>query len=341
MRALVTGSTGFLGSTLASALYERGIEVRGLRRKTSSDDAVEGLVMTFAVGDILDPASLPAAMEGVDWVFHVAAAADHRKSGADVMYKVNLEGARNVFEAAKQAGVKRVIYTSSTAALGEPRSGKAMLDETDRFNLKPQDFPYGHSKQLAEDALQELIEQGLDAVVVLPAPIMGPRDLNFISGDAIVEALRGAIPALPPGGANFIDVRDCADGHIAAAERGRCGERYILSGHNMTYREIAETFGEVLGAPVPRMNIPRFLIPVLAEILGLTRRLGIKLPIYREFLLYVSQFIYYDNSKAVQELGLKTRPFAESVRDAYLWYEANGYLEKHNIPHARKPVSRA
>src|SRR5205085_2882939 len=104
----------------------RGVEVRGLRRKTSSDDAVGNLKLTFAVGDILDPASLPAAMEGIDWVFHVAAAADHRKSRADVMYKVNLEGSRNVFEAAQQAGVKRLIYTSSTAALGEPRPGKPL-----------------------------------------------------------------------------------------------------------------------------------------------------------------------------------------------------------------------
>jgi dihydroflavonol-4-reductase len=337
-RALVTGSTGFLGSTLVEHLLARGVEVRGLRRKTSPDDAVEGLKIDFAVGDILDPASLPAAMEGIDWVFHVAAAADHRKSGAEVMYKVNLEGARNVFEAAHKAGVKRLVYTSSTAALGEPRPGKPMLDEADRFNLTPTAFPYGHSKQLAEDALQEYIQQSLDAVIVLPAPIMGPRDLNFISGDAIVEALRGAIPALPPGGANFIDVRDCADGEIAAAERGRCGERYILGGNNMTYREIAETFNAVLGAPVPLLTIPRPLIPVIAELIGLLTRLGIKLPIYREFLLYASQYVYYDNTKAVQELGLKTRPFAESVRDAYLWYADNGYLEKHNIPHAHKPV---
>jgi dihydroflavonol-4-reductase len=339
MRALVTGSTGFLGSHIVELLNQRGVEVLGLRRSSSPEDAIEGLKLTTVVGDVSEPASLEKAMQGVDWVFHVAGISDHYNTPPETIYRVNVDGACNVFEAAKNAGVKRLIFTSSSSAVGMPRPDKPILDETDHFNLKPHEFPYGHSKQLGEDALAEYVAQGLDAVTVLPAPIMGPRDLKFISGKIITEALKG-FPALPPTGLNIIDVRDCAAGHIAAAERGRCGERYLLSGHNLTFRELAETLRDVLGTKVPGINIPRWVFPSLAEVVGVVRRIGIRLPFYREVVLFAGMLIYYDNSKAVRELGLNVRPLGETVRDTYLWYAEHGYLEKYSIPRAPRPVER-
>jgi dihydroflavonol-4-reductase len=338
VRALVTGSTGFVGSSLVAALNDRNIEVLGLRRDNSPDDAVEGLILTPVVGDILDPPSLPRAMEGVDWVFHVAAVSDHRRTGAAAIYKVNIDGAKNVFEAAKQAGVKRVIFTSSSAALGVPRPGKPLMDEEDRFNLKPEEFPYGYSKHRAEEIMAEYVDQGLDIVSVLPAAIMGPRDLKFISGELIIQALKGGIPALPKGGLNYIDVRDCVNGQIAAAERGRCGERYLLSGQNMTHRELMQIFNSVLGTKVPPVDVPVWALPVIANVVGLLHRLGVSLPVNREALMMGGRYLYYNNAKAVQELGLQTRPFSQSVCDSYRWYVAHDYLQKRGISASKLPV---
>lgn len=331
MRALVTGSTGFLGSTLVAALNERGIEVLGLRRTTSPDTALAGLSITPVIGDILDPKSLPRAMENVNWVFHLAAVADHRRASVDALYRANVEGARHVFQAAKDAGVKRVIFTSSSAALGVPRSGKPLMDESDQFNLKPEEFPYGYSKHLAEQILQEYVEQGLDAVTVLPSAVLGPRDIKFIAGELIIQAIKGTVPAIPTGGLNYIDARDCIDGHIAAAEKGRCGERYLLATHNMSHREVMEIIAQELGTRVPRLDIPPWAVPLIGEVVGLLNWLGFDLPINREAVRMSRQHLYYDNHKAVSELGLRVRPFAESVRDTYTWYAKHGYLQRRGI----------
>ncbi len=329
-RALVTGSTGFLGSSLVAALNAHGIEVLGLRRSTSPDKAVAGLKLTPVTGDILDYDSLPRAMEGVDWVFHVAAISDHRHASVEALYQANVEGARNVFRAAKEAQVRRVVFTSSSAALGIPRPGKPLMDEEDEFNLQAEEFPYGHSKHLAEGIMREYVEQGLDAVSVLPAAVMGPRDLKFISGELIIQALKG-IPAIPKGGLNYIDVRDCAEGHIAAALKGRPGRRYLLAGHNMTHRETLEVIRQELGTRLPLLDIPTWFLPVLAEAVRLSTRMGFRLPINREALLMGGRYLYYDNSRAVSELGLSVRPFNQSVRDTYQWYAENGFLEQRGI----------
>ncbi len=338
-RALVTGSTGCVGANLVAALNERGIEVVGLKRKTSPDDATHDLRMTPVVGDVLDPASLRAAVDGVDWVFHVAAVSDYWHTAPDVIYRVNVEGTRNMLEAALQAGVRRFVLTSSAAALGFPRSNGTPMHEGDRFNLKPSDFPYAHSKQLAEDLLADYVTRGLDAVSVLPSAVIGPRDIKFVGGELIVQAIRG-FPALPRGGLNYVDARDVACGHIAAAERGRTGERYILAGHNMTHRETLEQVALVLGTRVPRLDIPNWLLPLLGGAVAVLKKLGFDLPIDRGRILASSRLMYYDNSKAVRELGLMIRPFTDSIRDAYQWYAEHGYLAKRGIKPSDRPVGR-
>lgn len=332
-KALVTGSTGFLGANLVAALNERKIDVIGLKRKNSPDDAIEGLKLTFAVGDILDADSLMGAMTGVDWVFHVAAVADYWRTPEAVIYKVNVEGARNVFEAALKARVKKVVYTSSSAALGLPTKQKPLLDETDHFNLKPKEFPYGHSKAMAEAVMQEYVQKGLDAVSVLPAAVIGPRDLKFNAGELIVQALKPTLPILPlpRGGLNFIDVRDCVEGQIAAAEKGEKGERYLLSGTNLTHRQTMEIVNQTLNTSVPIMELPRWMFVPAAELVGLLRKLKVNLPVDKGRVLHSREFIYYNNSKAVRELGLSIRPFAESVYDAYEWYVENNYFAKRGI----------
>jgi dihydroflavonol-4-reductase len=327
-KALVTGSTGFVGSNLVLALNRRGIEVRALQRKTSPQDAISGLEYEPVVGDLLDADSLVRAVDGVDWVFHVAAVSDWRNSPADVVYRVNVDGARNMMEAAKRAGVKRFVLTSSLAALGVPPPGRDHFTESDVFNLKPEAFPYGHSKHLAELEAEKYAADGLHVVSVLPSGVMGPRDLKFISGEIIVQVLKRGIPGAPPGGLNYIDVRDLVEGHIAAAERGRSGERYILGGNNMTHRETIDTVARVVGVRPPALDIPRWAIPAMAIAFDALSALGVKLPgnVDGGAVRLSKEFLYCDTSKAKSELGLNARPFEESARDAYEWYRANDYL---------------
>lgn len=335
-RALVTGSTGFVGANLAFALVERGVEVVGLRRRSSPQDAVNGLDIPFVTGDVLIPESLPPAMKGIDWLFHVAAIADYWRTLPEMVYRVNVEGTRNILEAARQSGVKRVILTSSSASLGMPPKNKPLLDENDRFNLKSEDFPYGHSKHLANQTMLEFAKQGMDVLSVLPSAVIGPRDLKFNAGELIVQALKPTLPFLPmpKGGLNYIDVRDCVDAHITAAERGKAGELYLLAGYNLTHQEAMSIVNRVLGTSLSIVEIPGWALSPLATLVGFMQQIGISLPVDRGRVLLSREYIYYDNQKAIRELGLKVRPFAESVADTYEWYLENNYLQKRGI---RKP----
>ena len=309
------------------------VDVVGLRRKTSPDDAVEDLKIRFVVGDLLDAASLREAMQGIDWVFHVAAVADYWQVSNEVVYRVNVDGAKNVMQAALDAGVQRLVLTSSSSALGLPKADGVLLTEEDTFSLKPSDFPYGHSKSLAEEAMHEFVEKGLPALSVLPSAVIGPRDLKFNAGELILQALKPTLPVIPipKGGLNYIDVRDLVDGMIAAAQKGKVGGRYLLAGHNLTHRETIESVDEALGTSQRVLQLPRWLLPPLAEVVAVLKRLGVELPIDRGRVLLSRAYVYYDNSRAVNELGLQTRPFVESVRDAYDWYVENDYFAKRGV----------
>jgi dihydroflavonol-4-reductase len=259
--ALVTGATGLVGANLALALAERGWRVRALRRTTSPTAALEDIPHETAIGDVLDPDSLRAAMQGCDVVFHVAGVSDHWRAGKDLMYRVNVEGVRLVAEAAVAARVERLVLTSSVAALGIPPHGR-LLTEEDSFNVPPARFPYGHSKFLGEEELRKAIkEKGLDGVIVNPAAVLGPRDVHLGSASLILEMKRLSLPFLPDGGMNLVDAYDTALGHIAAAERGRTGERYIIGGHNISHIALSRIVGAALGKKMPLRLAPPGLRP--------------------------------------------------------------------------------
>jgi len=328
MQVLITGATGFVGANLARALLERGARVRVLHRLTSRLDALERLPVERVVGDILDPDSLCAAMQGCALVFHVAAVAQYWRNHADWVYRVNVEGTRNVVQAALQCGVERLVYTSSSAAIGPAPRPDAPADETQYLPEALRWFVYGHSKLLAEQEVQHAVEQGLSAVIVNPTIVLGPGDLNFVSGSTIRAAVRGQLRILPPGGSNLVHVQDVVAGHIAAAERGRTGERYILGGENLTHRRAAEIIAAVTGAPPPLLTLPAWSLPIVARLIdafnAVTRtrdplvtgdqvRLG-------------AQYFYYNCSKAIRELGLPQTPFRQAVADAWHWYRAHKLL---------------
>lgn len=326
--AFITGGTGFVGANLVQALNEREISARVLLRPSSPQTALQGLHYETVTGDVLDdPDALAQAMEGCDWVFHVAAVADYWRQERDLLYRVNVKGTRHVLQAAQRAGVQRFVFTSSQAALGLPDKEGQPLDESHTFNLSPDSFPYGHSKALAEDEVRAAAEQGLHAVIVNPSIVLGPRDVNQISGSLVVEAARGRLRFAVPGGANFIDVADVAAGHIAAAEKGRSGERYILGNHNLRHSEAVSTICDVVGRSRPRVTVPaRFLPPAALLVRAARAVLGNMVPVDANQVRLMGAFIYADNSKAVSELSLPQTPFRETVQRTYNWYNRNGYV---------------
>lgn len=328
MRALVTGGTGFVGANLVAALNERGVAALVLHRESSSQKALEGLDYDSVLGDILDePEALARCMEGCDWVFHVAAVADYWRQGKEWLYKVNVEGTRRVLEGARLAGVQRVVFTSSLAAMGMPQPGQ-LLTEANEFNLEPAQFPYGHSKHLAELEVQRAVEQGVEAVIVNPSIVLGARDVNQISGSIIVEVARGLVRFLPPGGANYVAVEDVAAGHIAAAEKGRTGERYILGGENLTSAEMVALVAEVVGRPAPRVRLPAWFLPPAAwAVRGARAILGNRVPMDENQVRLLARYVYADSQKAIAELGLPQTPVRTAVQRAYNWYNRNGVLQ--------------
>ncbi|MBN1284853.1 MAG: NAD-dependent epimerase/dehydratase family protein [Anaerolineae bacterium] len=325
MRALVTGATGFVGAHIAHALHAQGITVRIWRRPGSRLDALAGLAFEDYAGDLFDVDALAAACAGCDWVFHAAAVAQYWRIPVEQIYRVNVEGADHVLRAAREAGAARVVFTSSGAAVGRAPGGWP-AGESLPFNLPPARFPYGHSKWLAEERARAAAAAGQHVVIVNPSAVLGPGDLNRVSGDIVIRAAKRQIPMMPAGGFGVIDVRDLAAAHLAAAEHGRSGERYILNVHNIPTREIIRLAAEAAGVRPPSLTTPRALIPPLAALIDLVRALGIRLPMDGNQLRLSAENVYFDASKARDELGLAGRALHETVYDTWRWYKDAGML---------------
>lgn len=330
MRAFVTGGTGFVGSNLVAALLERGMQVRVLRRATSPMAALAGLECETRIGDVNDGVeALTEAMAGCDWVFHTAAISDYWRYRTQTrLYRTNVDGTRDMAAAAQRAGVERFVYTSSLAALGIPSRGHELV-ETDEFNIRPRQFPYAHSKHLAEAELRKAAAAGLPVVIVNPSAVIGPRDVNRIASAMLVEAQHGRLWFAAPGGTNFVSVDDVVAGHIAAAERGRIGERYILGGENLSFRAAFTEANGLFGRRPPSVMLPRWFIPVAAAGVSVARAVvGPRLPIDARQMRLSTADIFADATKSREELGVPFTPFATALRAGYEWYRDNGYLDR-------------
>ena len=282
--------------------------------------------MQHFIGDIQDRASIDSAIDGCELVYHTAAISQYWLNDTATTYRVNVDGTRNVMEAARAAGVRRVVHTSSVAALGYGARNVAM-DETHDLPEDQHWWPYGHSKHLAERVVLEVAQGGLEAVIVNPTIIVGPRDVNFISGSIITASLRGQLRVAPPGGANFVHVDDVVAGHLAAAEKGRPGERYILGSENLTYLEMARVAGEVTGGPGPLLVLPRWSLAPLAWIVDAYNGLRKSPPVMTgERMRLSGETFYFNTQKAVTELGLPQTSFRTALTDARDWYRAHGFI---------------
>ncbi len=327
MKALVTGATGFVGGQLAAELTRRGQTVRVLRRESSSLAGLAGLDVEEVVGDILDPDAVARAVAGCDVVYHVAAVSSYWRARAAQVYQVNGGGTRIVVDACLRAGVQRLVHTSSVAAIGLPHDGR-LADEETPFDPQMAQFAYGHSKHLAEQEVQRGVAQGLPAVIVNPAVVIGPGDHYMISGSIIVELARRALPAVPPGGVCMADVDAVVAGHIAAAERGRVGERYILGGENLTYREIAAIVAQIVGRQAPRLTLPRWSLLAAAAAVGVYNRLSTRPPVVSSDQIRLSVYnAFFSSEKARRELDYPILPFRAAATRAYRWYAEHGYLK--------------
>jgi len=321
---LVTGATGFIGSALCRALVGRGHHVRAFHRKTSSLTALQNISVELVVGDILEKETLLPAMEGVDLVFHTAAQSDYWRH-PDLVLRTAVEGTRNVMQAAFEAGIKRVVHTSSLAALGVPEAGE-LLTEDHRFNLPPERFLYGHAKHQAELEAIQVAARGLEVVIVNPTAVLGPGDINQIGGSYLTEAAKGWGFFWADGGLNVVHIDDVVEGHIAAADKGRSRERYILGGENLTHRHIFITVTEIVGKRPPWLKIPGWMIEPTAKLVEWLSPL-IRFPLNSDQLRMGPYYMYCDTSKSRRELKLpEPRPFYQAAREAYDWYREQGVI---------------
>ena len=326
MLILVTGSTGFIGSQLCRALVAQGQHVRAFHRPNSPQLLLEGLDVEHVEGDITQPETIERAMHGVEVVFHTAALLGRRPGS---MYAVTVAGTRDVLNAALKAGVRRFIHTSSVAALGVPENGVRLstkLDESHAWNLGSESWPYGYAKYLAEVEVGKAIFKGLDALIVNPALVIGPGDLNKISGEVILRVAKGHAPIAISGGLNAVHIDDVVSGHLKALERGKTGERYILGCENLTHMRFLQIIAEVVGVRSPRVVLPTSLVHALVAPISIANK-WLPLPFDGEALSRVGYYFYYDTHKARQELGLSyTHSVQDAVAESYAWYLEQGFL---------------
>jgi dihydroflavonol-4-reductase len=325
-KTLVTGGTGFIGSAVVRRLLGRGREVRCLVEPGASRENLEGLEVELVEGDITDRQAVGRAMTDIDVLYHLAAIYKFWLPDYRLMYEVNVEGSKTVLFAALRAGVEKVVYTSSIAAVGRPEDG-GLADETCEFNVWDESNHYVRSKWLSERDALRFAGEGLPVVVVNPAFSFGERDLAPTpTGRFIVEALQGQIPGYIEGGFNAVDVEDVAEAHILAEERGRIGERYILGDHNVTYKEFYDAVTELAGVKPIRRKLPTRVVWGMAWMMERAADLTGKPPqITYKSARYGSRTLWFDTRKAHEELGMPRTPLRDSVERSIRWFRAHGY----------------
>lgn len=327
MKALVTGPDGLLGSNFVRALVEKKFEVRALVHPSSKSSTLDGLHIERVAGDLLDPLSVRKAARGCEVVFHVAASTALWPPLDPKITSVNVRGTRNVLDAAERAGARRLVHVGSASSFGYGTKDKPGTEESP-YKYENFGLAYYDSKRAAQRMVLRHAREGrMDAVVVNPTFMFGPWDAAPSSGELIKQFVKMKLPAYPPGGRNFAHARDVARGMIAAFEKGKTGECYILGGENLEMHELFEIIADVAGIKPPRFAIPDAAV-LAAGALGsaygtvTNRRPRITMEMARNSCIGS----YYSPKKAVTELGLPQTPVREAVEDSYRWMRDNGVL---------------
>ncbi|MGH8120560.1 MAG: hopanoid-associated sugar epimerase [Gammaproteobacteria bacterium] len=328
MKSLVTGASGFVGSAVMRELLAAGHEVRVLVRPQSDRRNLQKLSVEIVEGNLRNRASLQQAVKGCDYLFHVAA--DYRLwiPEPDIMYDTNVRGTQELILAAAEAGIKRIVYTSSVATLGLSEDGSLVTEET-HSALHMMIGHYKRSKYFAEETVRKLtLQNQLPLVIVNPSAPIGPRDVKPTpTGRIVLDTLRGQMPAYVDTGLNVVHVEDVARGHLLAFERGQPGERYILGGENLELVQILTMIDELTGTRRRRVRLPhQMTLPIAwmmeqwAGITGKEPRATV------DSVRMAKKKMFFSSAKAVRELGYQYRPAHEALRDAITWFMNNGYL---------------
>ena len=327
---LVTGASGFVGSAVVRHLLQAGHGVRALIRPSSPRANLADPRIECAEGDLRDAASIVRAMTGIRFLFHVAA--DYRlwaRRPADII-ETNVEGTRAVMNAALRAGVERIVYTSSVATLAA-RPDRAPGDETFPLAAEHAVGAYKYSKVVAERLVESMVTaQALPAVVVNPSTPIGPGDIRPTpTGRIIVEAAAGRMPAYVDTGLNLVHVDDVAAGHLAALQKGRIGERYILGGQDVLLGDMLTEIARQAGRPPPKLRLPRRLIfPIAYGAEALAFCTGREPFVTTTGLRLAKDHMFFSSGKAERELGYAARPYGEAVAEAIAWFRRHGYLKE-------------
>jgi len=327
MRVFLTGGTGFVGGAVARKLVDAGHHVRALVRRGSNTRQLHDLALEQIEGDLLDARSLEKGTRGCDWVFHVAALYSFWGHPWETFYQTNVEGTRRMLQAAGDAGVSRVVYTSSIATLGL-NPDKTPADETTPVSMADMIGSYKRSKFMAEEVARDFAKAGLPVVIVNPSAPVGVGDHKPTqTGKVIVDFLNGRMPAYVDTGLNLVDVEDVALGHLLAVEKGRTGECYILGGENLTLKQMLDQLAEISGRPPVRLKIPHFVTFLWAFLdVTLARIIPNRIPSATPETARLSyRYEYFNPQKAIEELGFPLNPAYPALQKAVEWYRANGY----------------
>jgi len=326
MKALLLGATGMIGGNLARALTAQGITVRGLKRPDSPTWHLEDAPIEWHHGDLMDRPSLVAALEGCQVLLHAAAYYPQNSYDLRGDLRTAIGGLRNVIAAATEMGVQKVIYTSSLTTIGPPAEPGRLADERDGYLPGSSRSAYFEVKYALEMEVFRAVTAGLPAVIVNPTVVLGPGDIKPTTGALLVSVARGQMPAWVPAMVNIVDVRDVAAAQVAALERGRVGERYILGGHNVSVQEALTLAATLAGVRPPRRKVSLAWVERLADLAEAVGRLPfISLP-SMEHAKTMSRWQPLNTEKARRELGLVPRPLEQTLKDALDWFHAHGYL---------------
>jgi dihydroflavonol-4-reductase len=328
MLAFVTGATGFVGSHVARALAGQGARLRLLVRPSSDRRNLDGLDAELVVGDLREPGSFASALQGCDAMFHVAA--DYRLWVRDPqqMYRANVDGTRAILDLAGRAGVRRTVYTSSVATMGFTGNGHP-ADENSAVSLGDMIGPYKRSKFMAEQIALEAGKSGMDVVVVNPTTPVGERDIKPTpTGRIVVDFLKRKFPAYVETGLNLVDVRECAQGHIAAFKQGRSGERYILGGENLTLKQILDKLAALTGLKSPSLKVPYVMALATGVVDELvTGRIRGKEPRATiDAVRMGRKKMFVSSEKAERELGWRICAIDDALGRAVNWFRQNGHV---------------
>jgi dihydroflavonol-4-reductase len=331
MIALVTGSTGFIGAQLCRTLCEQGVQVRAFHRPSSNTFLLDGLPVEHVIGDITQPETYTSSLKDIDVLFHAAATLNSRE-GAEKLTAVNVSSTKMLLQAALKHGVKRVVYTSSVAALGVPEQSAGygnphtLINESHTWNFIPDHWQYGYSKYLAEMEVQYAVSQGLDAVIANPSVVMGAGNINRLTNSPVVLVANRRLPITVPAGMNIVHIDDVIRGHLAAWQKGKTGERYILGAHNIDLAVLLKEIARLTGGRAPKISIP---VPLARNLAGIVKTLQncIPFPLDTNLLHLAGYYFYYDTEKAQRDLGLPAPLSLETaIMDSYRWFQKMGIV---------------